>query len=120
MFYDFNPRHQANHVERRYLGTPGSCSIMLGTEPEDPKFTGPCGTAYTRYNDCLVKWEFNRQECRGAEEEVTVCEQTKLGDQSRQLAILASWRKNKGVPVRSSFKPFKIFEEEPQALKKNQ
>lgn len=55
MFYDFNPRHRANHLERGYLGTPGTCNIHLGTEYEDPKFTGPCGDAYTSYRDCLVQ-----------------------------------------------------------------
>lgn len=38
MFYDFNPRHQANHVERRYLGAPGSSKLMIGTQERDPKY----------------------------------------------------------------------------------
>lgn len=111
MFYDFNPRHQANHVERRYLGTPGSCNIMLGNDPEDPKYAGPCGAAYKAYSECLVRREFNRVECRGAEEEVIACEQARLGDQSKQLSVLASWRKNKGTAVRSSFVGIKFFDE---------
>ena len=115
--YDFNPRHQANHVERRYLGTPGTCSIILGTEPGDPKFNGPCGPEYTHYADCLIKQEFNRNVCRPLENELSLCEKTRL-DQSQQLAILRDWRKNKGLPVRSSYTPFKIFEEEPQQLEK--
>ncbi len=73
MYYDFNPRHQANHVERRYLGTPGSCSIILGTELGDPKFNGPCGPEYQRYDECLMRHEFNRKECRPAEEQLSTC-----------------------------------------------
>lgn len=115
--YDFNPRHQANHVERRYLGTPGTCSIILGTEPEDPKFKGPCGAEYTNYTDCLTKQEFNRNACRTAENELSFCEKTRMG-QTQQLAILREWRKNKGLPVKSSYTPFKIFDEEPQQLEK--
>jgi hypothetical protein len=120
MFYDFNPRHHANHVERRYLGTPGSCSIMLGTESIDPKYEGPCGASYHRYNNCLLAKEFNRNECRPFENEVISCEQHRLGDQSQQLEILANWRKNKGKPVRNSYIPFKLFNEDLQALEKNE
>lgn len=118
MFYDFNPRHRANHVERRYLGAPGGCNVMLGHEREDPKYRGKCGQQYRSYSECLVRSEFDRKECRPREQEVESCEQQHLSDISKQVDILANWRKNKGAPVRSSYVPFKLFDEEPKPLAK--
>ena len=40
--YDYNPRHNANHVHRRYLGDPGSCTVPLGNTKSDPKYEGLC------------------------------------------------------------------------------
>lgn len=31
---------------------------------------------------------------------------------------MSNWRKNKGIPVKSSYVPVKIYDEEPQSLKK--
>lgn len=31
MFYDFNPRKEASHVARRYLGKPGGAQLLIGT-----------------------------------------------------------------------------------------
>lgn len=37
---------------------------------------------------------------------------------SKQIEILSNWRKNKGVPVKSSYVPFKLFDEGPKPLAK--
>lgn len=100
MFYDFNPRHRANHITRRHLGEPGKCNIYMGTDSHDPKYDGPCGSTYQAYVDCLRTQEYNRKECRPAENNVITCEKDKLSDVKKQLDILKKWRNNKGKLVR--------------------
>jgi len=41
--YNFNPWANADYNRRKYLGRPGMNSTSIGTEPEDPKYSGPCG-----------------------------------------------------------------------------
>lgn len=83
---------------------------MIGTEEEDPKYKGICGKEYTAYTDCLIKTQFHRVECRPKENEVISCEKRLLGNQPKQLEIFANWRKKKGIPVKSSYVPYKLFE----------
>lgn len=51
--YNFNPWEGADHNRRRYLGTPGLNTDIIGTEREDPKYSGPCGPEYSAYRTCL-------------------------------------------------------------------
>lgn len=76
--YEFNPYEHGNHTKMKYLGTPGSCNVLMGTEKEDPKYKGVCGPEYEHYRMCLKTREFNREECRGNENELIHCEKTKI------------------------------------------
>jgi hypothetical protein len=53
--YNFNPWSGADHNGKKYLGQPGLCGVFLGTEAEDPKYSGPCGPEYSSYRDCLIR-----------------------------------------------------------------